>query len=121
MIIKVIHKWLLLQDCYYIKSLSADQLCPSCQGAMETAQHFLVCPHTNCQKIWKELHEALQKHAIHHNFFLLSECTRDAKVLPLFPLIKAHKLSHNSTMTNCNWDGNNSSMVNTSPYGVPAA
>jgi len=34
---------------------------------METAQHFLACPHTEQQKIWKELHNALQKHAIHHN------------------------------------------------------
>ncbi len=66
-ITKFIHKWLPLQDCYHVKSTSVGQLCPSCQGTMETAQHFLACPHTERQKIWKELHNAIHKHAIHHN------------------------------------------------------
>jgi len=66
-ITKFIQKWPPLQDHYHVKSLSVKQLCPSCQAATETAQHFLACTHTNQQKIWKELHEALQKHAIHHN------------------------------------------------------
>jgi len=34
---------------------------------MESAQHFLACPHTDHQPIWKDLHQALQKHASSHN------------------------------------------------------
>jgi len=66
-IVKFIHEWLPLQDRYHVKSLSAEQLCPSCRGAAESAQHFLACPHTDRQQIWKDLHQALQKHAISHN------------------------------------------------------
>jgi len=67
MIVKFIHEWLPLQDHYHVKSLSAEQLCPSCQGMTETAQHFLACPHINFQQIWKDLHQELQKHAFCHN------------------------------------------------------
>jgi len=56
-----------LQDRYHVKSTSIGQLCPSCQGTTETAQHFLACPHTEQQQIWKELHDAIHKHAINHN------------------------------------------------------
>jgi len=61
------HEWLPLQDRYHVKSLSIDQLCPSCKNEKETAQHFLSCPHPNRQLVWTELHHSIQKHSIRNN------------------------------------------------------
>jgi len=64
---KFIHEWLPLQDRYHVKSLSVDQICPSCRGAPETAQHFLACPNLERQQVWKDLHHSLQKNSIRNN------------------------------------------------------
>jgi len=55
-IIRFIHKWLLLQDCYHMQSASMEQLCPSCHQSVERVEHFLAYPHPNHQQVWKELH-----------------------------------------------------------------
>jgi len=51
-----------IQDRYQVQSSSTEQLCPSCHQAVETADHFLACPHLGQQQIWKELHELLYQH-----------------------------------------------------------
>jgi len=61
---KYIHEWLPLQDRYHVKSLSINQLCPSCCSGKEMAQHFLTCPHPDWQKVWTEFHQNIQKHPI---------------------------------------------------------
>jgi len=66
-ITKYVHEWLPLQDRYHVKSLSIDQLCPSCRSGKEMAQHFLACPHPDRQKVWTELHQNIQKHSIKNN------------------------------------------------------
>jgi len=43
-----------------------EHLCPSCHQTAETVDHFLACAHSTCQQVWKELHEVLHKHQIHH-------------------------------------------------------
>jgi len=64
---KFVHEWLPLQDRYHVKSASIGQICPSCRQTKETAQHFLACNHTDRKIIWGELHQSLEKHAIHHD------------------------------------------------------
>jgi len=64
---KFIHEWLPLQDWHHVQSTSKLHLCPSCQQAPETIEHFLACSHPEQQQIWKALHELLHKHQITHS------------------------------------------------------
>jgi len=58
---KFIHEWLRLQDHYHVTSASANNLCPSCHISMETVDHFLTCPHHDCQDQWHDLHNCIYK------------------------------------------------------------
>jgi len=64
---KFIHEWLPLQGQYHAKSIPIKQLCPSCQGAKETTQHFLACLHPEQQQVWKDLHHSIQKSSVWNN------------------------------------------------------
>ncbi len=68
MVQKFFHEWLPLQDCYHVQSNSTDHICPSCQQAAGTVNHFLACWHHDQQQIWKELlHKSLFHHQIKHS------------------------------------------------------
>jgi len=68
---KFIHEWLPLQDCHHVHSASSNHLCPSCHSAPETVNHFLSCPHPECQALWNELDANLLK------YFLCQQITSD--------------------------------------------
>jgi len=58
---KFIHKWLPLQDQYHVHSTSVNNICPSCWQSTETVEHFLQCPHTDWQAIWRTMHDSIYK------------------------------------------------------------
>jgi len=64
---KFIHEWLPLQDQIHVQSASCEHLCPSCHQAAKTSEHFLACQHPMWQQVWKDLHDKLHKHQIHHS------------------------------------------------------
>jgi len=106
------HEWLLLQDWYHVKSISIGQIRPSCWQAKETPQHFLTCNHMDCQTIWTELHQSLEKHAFHnainptlHNLYaygLYMNCQMAATIMP------SHKPLHQQIyLAQMHWTGTN--------------
>ncbi len=71
---KFIHEWLPLLDRYHVQSSSANKQCPSCRGAIKTVNHFLNCPHLDCQQIWTTLHDSMFKLHIKQNTPTVLQC-----------------------------------------------
>jgi len=61
-IAKFNHNWLPLQTSHHVHSTSKQQICPSCRSHQETADHFLVCPHTDQESHWTAYIDQIQKH-----------------------------------------------------------